>query len=301
MVGGFFGATQMNAQTNPCGWTLLNRVENPFCTGNCEGSILVTPNINLPNVTYLWNTGSQSSFISGLCAETYVVTVTDPEGCSQVFSYDVVDPLPLVVTCTTTVNESAPGAADGVITANVSGGWGPYEFEWLTNPVQYGQTLSGLTAGSYTVRVWDDKKCLAETTCEVITEEKEECNGFRTQTQGGWGQCDQHGNNVATYLFANFDAAFPSDLTIGCGTKKLKLTSAQAVCDFLPSGTQARALNNGTLVDPGQTYRNVFAGQLVAATLNVGFDLYDANFGVSNINLGDLIIESGPLAGLTVK
>ncbi|WP_284652927.1 beta strand repeat-containing protein, partial [Flavobacterium buctense] len=126
------------------------------------------------------------------------------------------------------------------------------------------------------------------------------CQGFTTFTQGGWGtQC--HGGNAGCYRDANFDAAFPDGIRIGNETNSITLTSSEAVNKFLPSGTTARALDAGALVDPGHTYKNVLAGQLVALTLNVGFDAYDANFGSNTILLGDLSIVSGPFQGMTVS
>jgi hypothetical protein len=124
------------------------------------------------------------------------------------------------------------------------------------------------------------------------------CPGFRTQTQGGWG-ANPNGNNPGAYLNANFAGAFPSGLTIGC-TNKLVLTSAAAVNAFLPSGSTARALSNGTRTNPGSSYSNVLAGQLVAATINVQFDLTYPNFSSSSTNLKDLIIASGTFSGWSV-
>jgi len=128
----------------------------------------------------------------------------------------------------------------------------------------------------------------------------QDCTGFRTQTQGGWG-ANPNGNNSGGYLHDNFAAAFPSGLTIGCDSHLLLLTSAQAVTDFLPSSTTPDTLPSGTLVDPGNSYKNVFAGQLEAAMLNIGFDLYDPDFSSNSIHLGDLIIVNGPFAGWTVS
>lgn len=296
------GGSQLNAQTNPCGWTLLSQVTEPNCFGSCDGAILITPSVNWPDFEYLWSDGSTSSFLNNVCAEDYMVTVTDNKKCTQVFTFSVPSPEQLVVACTTLTNESAPGAADGSIEANATGGWGSYTYEWQTVPAQSGPLASNLTAGTYTVIVYDGKNCTASTSCEIITEKQEECDGFRTQTQGGWGQCHQTGNNPGTYLFANFAAAFPNGLTLGC-TRTLTLTSAQAVCDFLPSGTTPKVLPVGAaLVNPGQSYRNVFAGQLAAAMLNAGFDAHDPNFaGNGTYTLGELEIVSGTFAGWTVN
>lgn len=119
---------------------------------------------------------------------------------------------------------------------------------------------------------------------------------FRTQTQGGWGSTP-HGNNPGTYLHANFAAAFPNGLTVGC-TYVINLTSAQAVTNFLPEGGKPRALTSDAT---NTSVGNVLAGQVVALTLSVTFDQYDANFGASSTSMGNLKIETGPLAGMTVN
>jgi hypothetical protein len=55
----------------------------------------------------------------------------------------------------------------------------------------------------------------------------------------------------------------------------------------------------GTLTDPSN-YGNVLAGQLVAATLSVGFDANDPGFGYSGNLLGNLYVTSGPFQGMQV-
>ena len=125
------------------------------------------------------------------------------------------------------------------------------------------------------------------------------CN-FKTYTQGGWGS-KANGNNPGSYRNANFAAAFPNGLTIGCaGGNTLKLTTSAAVEAFLPSGSTPSVLNNNYL-NPGGTYNNIFAGQLVALTLNVVFDAYDPNFAASGGTLGSQIIASGPFANMTIN
>lgn len=122
---------------------------------------------------------------------------------------------------------------------------------------------------------------------------------FRTQTQGGWG-ANPNGNNPGVYVANNFATAFPNGLTIGCNNT-LKLTSAAAVRDFLPSGSTPSALPAGNMVDPGGTYTNVLAGQLVAATLSIGFDNASATYSASTIPLGSLVIASGTFQGMTMN
>ncbi|HEX6427160.1 MAG TPA: hypothetical protein VF008_05720 [Niastella sp.] len=125
------------------------------------------------------------------------------------------------------------------------------------------------------------------------------CGQLRTQTQGGWGSTPS-GNNPGTYLHANFQAAFSGGLTVGCYPYEyfVRLTSAQAVTDLLPTGGKASTLT-GSAVNPA-SIKNVLVGQLVALKLSVTFDAYDANFGESSVALGDMIIGSGTFKGKTV-
>ena len=126
------------------------------------------------------------------------------------------------------------------------------------------------------------------------------CTGFKTFTIGGWGTNCQ-GDNPGCYRDANFAAAFPSGITLGCGANTLTLTSSSAVQAFLPSGTTPTSLPNGSMTDPGSSYQNVFAGQLLGVMLAVGFDSNDPNFGTATASLGGLSIVSGPFAGKTVN
>jgi hypothetical protein len=125
------------------------------------------------------------------------------------------------------------------------------------------------------------------------------CGQLRTFTQGGWG-ASPAGNNPGTYLHANFSGAFGSGLTIGCAPSSyyLKLTSAQAVTNLLPTGGKASALT-ANAADPA-SIKNVLVGQLVALKLSLGFDEYDANFGESAVPLGEMIIGSGAFKGYGV-
>lgn len=124
------------------------------------------------------------------------------------------------------------------------------------------------------------------------------CPGFKTYTQGAWG-ANPCGGNAASFLQSNFAAVFPTGVTIGC-TNKLKFTTSNAIRNFLPSGGSPSALPNGTWINPNN-YNNVFAGQLLALTLNVKFDEYFSNFAPAQGNLKDLIIATGPFAGMTVQ
>jgi hypothetical protein len=111
-----------------------------------------------------------------------------------------------------------------------------------------------------------------------------------------------------------FDHAFPNGVTVGdivsyatdnCAGYTLKLMTlngvkgVDAVTAFLPSGSTARKLDKN-YVNPGQNYQNVFAAQVVALTLSVGFDNKFSDFGSSTTLLKNLYVNLDPFKGLTV-
>ncbi len=197
--------------------------------------------------------------------------------------------------CTTSV-------CNGSATVTPSNGTGPFTYVWSASNIGNTNTANNLCPGNYSVTFTDANGCTGSANftigCDIVPPPPS-CDGFRTQTQGGWGT-SANGNNPGVYRNANFAAAFPNGLTIGCNNT-LKLTTPQAVQDFLPSSTTPAILNN-SYVNPGSSYKNVFAGQVVALTLSVTFDLYDPNFGSSTTNLKDLIYnQAGPFQGWTVQ
>jgi hypothetical protein len=127
------------------------------------------------------------------------------------------------------------------------------------------------------------------------------CGQLRTQTPGGWG-APPNGNNPGVYLHAKFAKAFPNGLTVGrTPNYNVKFTSAQAITNYLPAGGQAKPLTQNYLNPATNSLKNVLVNHLVALTLSVGFDKYDAGFAPSEVTLGDMLIASGPFKGWTVN
>ncbi|MFT7241115.1 MAG: hypothetical protein ACI83L_001464 [Cryomorphaceae bacterium] len=130
-----------------------------------------------------------------------------------------------------------------------------------------------------------------------VSAQNNSCEGFRTQTQGGWGS-SASGNNPGAYRDLHFDDAFPDGISLGCDYVVEFQTSADVEA-FLPSGGTARALTSDLLNPVG--YGNVLAGQLLALTLSVGFDAADTDFSTSSFLLGDLMVNSGNFEGYSVS
>ena len=261
------------------------------CLGEENGWASVDQVLNgTAPVTILWSTGQSDSFISGLADGAHWVMVTDADECWVKYDFNIA----CEKDCELQADLSTD-CVDGVGSASLMvSGADEYSILWSTWETT--ASISGLANGEYWYMVSAGKDCSVKVEFTIDCDQPEDCS-FRTQTQGGWG-APPNGDNNGVYLHANFAAAFPEGLQIGC-TNTLKLTSAQAVTDYLPAGGPPAMLPAGMMVDP-VNYGNVLAAQLVTAKLNVGFDAYDPTFGESSTLLADAYLTSGMFAGWTV-
>lgn len=141
------------------------------CYGESNGSATVTASGGTTPYTYLWSNAMATSSVSSLSAGTYTVTVTENHGCSATATVSVSQPAQIAITPSVDNNISCYGYSNGGLQVNVTGGFIPYTYLWITGAVS--SSISGLTGGvwgtTYAVVVTDNHGCdaLAEV---VITE-----------------------------------------------------------------------------------------------------------------------------------
>lgn len=129
------------------------------CNEDCEGIIEVFAIGSNPPYTYEWSTDDTSSFISGLCAGMYEVTVSS-ENCSSIETFIIDNPPPLQIDMAeVTANASCLGGG-GMITIYISGGTGAYTVDWGEGPMAGGTILDDLSAGVYSITVTDQNGCV---------------------------------------------------------------------------------------------------------------------------------------------
>lgn len=128
----------------------------PTCFGGNDGTATVIPSGNFSPFVTEWSVGSTNATVTNLLAGSYLVTVTDANGCSTEKLVDVNDPAPLNITVSTTPL-SATGASDGTATITVSNGSAPYTYSWASGASDSMET--NLSLGQYTVTVTDANGC----------------------------------------------------------------------------------------------------------------------------------------------
>ncbi len=157
--------------TQPPPLTLsTSTTNNPLlCNGNCNATATATAGGGVSPYSYSWNpTGQTTQTATGLCANTYTVTITDANGCTKTASVNIVQPTLLGVTVTGT-NLNCANQCIGTATATVTGGTTAYSYSWNTIPVQTTNPATGLCAGTYTVTVTDANGC-TKTAAVTITQ-----------------------------------------------------------------------------------------------------------------------------------
>ena len=120
-----------------------------------------------------------------------------------VLDYQVSNPIDLTATGTLTIYVSSMaaqvtagntshvscGATNGTSMVTATGGFAPYTYSWNTSPVQTDATATGLSAGTYMVRVTDAKGCYVDATvtiqniCLTISKTLKSINGNTSATE----------------------------------------------------------------------------------------------------------------------
>ena len=144
--------------------TIINQVS---CFSNCDGQATVSMVTGGTGpYTYLWSTTATSASVSGLCAGTHTVTVTDANGCFLVESVAITEPAPLAASIILNNNVSCNSACDGQLSiTGLSGGTTPYNILWSNNDSN--AVISNLCVGNYSVTVTDANGCVVTDSASI--------------------------------------------------------------------------------------------------------------------------------------
>ncbi|QSW88743.1 T9SS type A sorting domain-containing protein [Flavobacterium endoglycinae] len=205
---------------------------NVTCPSGSNGSATVSVTGGTGSYTYSWApSGGTAATATGLAAGTYVVTVTDANGCTATQSFTITQPDPILATVSQT-EVSCNGGANGTATLTVTGGTGTYTYAWAP----YGgtaATATGLAAGTYTVTITDANGCLktesvtitepAVLSASALVQTNILCNGG---TNGSATVSVTGGTAPYTYSWAPYGGTAATATGLAAGTYTITVTDA---------------------------------------------------------------------------
>ena len=136
------------------------------CSDAPEGNISITAGGGSGTRTYQLNGGvsNSSGNFQFLPSGSYLIHISDLNGCSLDTSVLILGPAPIVVdNLSLTDITSCSGDADGGININGSGGTGNISYSLDGGAYQASGNFGGLLAGSHTITLRDDNACTLDT------------------------------------------------------------------------------------------------------------------------------------------
>lgn len=148
--------------------TVLVEKKDVTCFGDVTGVLELTGSGGLAPYQYsLGNAAFQDvGRFTGLGASEYTVVIKDKNECDNTATYSIVTINPKIEISTSVTDVSCFGGSDGEIKTAIAGGVVPFQYQW-TGSTTTSSTATGLTTGSYTVKVTDKAGCIMEATASI--------------------------------------------------------------------------------------------------------------------------------------
>ncbi|MBL4734786.1 MAG: T9SS type A sorting domain-containing protein [Flavobacteriales bacterium] len=137
--------------------------------GATDGSITIVASGGTPNLNYVISDGgmtfsNNSGVFSGLAAGSYLVTMVDANGCTQLGSMLTINEPPgtINIILESSVDISTCGGADGEITIVAAGGTPPLSYS-IDGGVSFSNTsgvFTALSVGNYAIAIKDVSGCI---------------------------------------------------------------------------------------------------------------------------------------------
>lgn len=158
-------------------------LSTPVCQGMNTGHVRVNVLNGVAPYSFKWSfENSTERELTRLSPGLYQVTVTDANGKKALASGIVASSPAIAVTTLYEKNASDKLAADGKVTAKITGGAAPVEFHW-SNGERSAQAVA-LKEGTHTIRAIDANGCIATANVDVVAEKVLKTLDIETLTLG---------------------------------------------------------------------------------------------------------------------
>lgn len=145
-------------------------LSNPLCNTSVDGTATVAGGGGLSPYTYNLDAAGfvASGVFTGLSAGSHTIRIMDANSCTKDTTFTLVAPSPIAISSLTTIKPKCIGSADGTATITASGGTSPYTYSVDGGAYSASTLITGLSAGSHTIRVRDANLCTKDTTFTLV-------------------------------------------------------------------------------------------------------------------------------------
>lgn len=140
-------------------------IQHNLCHGAKEGSITTRITGGTPPYAYTWEGVHTNKDLVDVSAGTYLLKVTDKNGCFIEKAATVNQPLSKISAIKQETIVKCFGGNDGKLNIEVTGGTPPYTFFWETGDTT--SFLNNKSAQNYALTITDANNCLSENTFEL--------------------------------------------------------------------------------------------------------------------------------------
>lgn len=127
------------------------------CFGQADGAIDISVSGGIAPYSFSWSNGAITEDLANISGGTYILTVTDNNGCQTVKTVILDESATALSVNGISKDVSCFGGNNGSVDITVNGGTLPYTYAW--NNGSASEDVSGLSAGNYQVIVTDARGC----------------------------------------------------------------------------------------------------------------------------------------------
>jgi gliding motility-associated-like protein len=150
---------------NPAPLSASTSTTDVTCNGACDGEIAVTPTSGIGPYAFNWSDSGTDSVRTGLCADTYFLTMTDDSGCVLIDTFTITEPTAITSSFVDTTDATCFNSCDGMAEVSASGGNGSFTYNWSSGAS--GSIANNLCVGENYVTITDGTGCSIIDTIDI--------------------------------------------------------------------------------------------------------------------------------------